>query len=139
IRRRQSENWARMVSERSDPVVDQEMSRRTLLKGGGAAIAGLSALQVAGPAHAFPGSGPGEEVIPWLDQPPEPPFPDTRFLKWEELDSFYTDPAKFMIVSHYGNPPDVSVEAWRLGIGGLVARPQSLSLADLKARPRREV
>jgi DMSO/TMAO reductase YedYZ molybdopterin-dependent catalytic subunit len=26
-----------------------------------------------------------------------------------------------------------------LGIGGLVARPQSLSLADLKARPRREV
>ena len=68
-------------------MVNQELSRRRLLKGGGAAIAGLSALQVAGPAHAFPG-GPGEEVIPWLDQPPEPPFPDTRFLKWEELDSF---------------------------------------------------
>jgi hypothetical protein len=49
-------------------MVDQEMSRRALLKGGGAALAGLSALQVAGPAHAFPG-GPGEEVIPWVDQP----------------------------------------------------------------------
>jgi DMSO/TMAO reductase YedYZ molybdopterin-dependent catalytic subunit len=119
------------------PVVNQEMSRRTLLKGGGAAIAGLSAVQVAGPAHAFPG-GPGEKVIPWLDQPPEPPFPDTRFLKWEELDSFFTDPEKFMIVSHYGNP-EVNAAAWRLGIGGLVAQPQSLSLDELKARPRRAV
>src|SRR3954447_19024032 len=115
----------------------QDVSRRTLLKGGGAALAGLSALQVSGPAHAFPGHG-DEQVLPWLDQPPDPPFPDTRFLKWEELDSFYTDPAKFMIVSHYFNPA-VDAAAWRLGIGGLVARPQSLSLADLKARPRREV
>ena len=119
-------------------MVNHEMSRRTLLKGGGAAIAGLGAVQVAGPAHAFPG-GPREKVIPWLDQPPEPPFPDTRFLKWEELDSFFTDPEKFMIVSHYGNPV-VDAATWRLGIGGLVARPQSLSLDDLKnARPRREV
>jgi hypothetical protein len=45
---------------------DRAMSRRTLLKGGGAAFAGLSVINVAGPAHAFPG-GPGEEVIPWLD------------------------------------------------------------------------
>ena len=32
---------------------NQELSRRTLFKGGGAAVAGLGALQVAGPAHAF--------------------------------------------------------------------------------------
>ena len=115
----------------------QDMSRRTLLKGGGAAIAGLSALQVAGPAQAFPG-GPGEEVIPWLDQPPEPPFPDIRFLKWEELDSYLTPAEKFFIVRHYGNPDrEPGAGAWR--IDGLVARPQSLSLADLMARPRREV
>jgi len=113
------------------------MSRRTLLKGGGAAIAGLSALQVAGPAHAFPG-GPDDEVMPWLDQPPEPPFPDTRFLKWEDLDSYLTPPEKFFIVSHYNNPA-LDPAAWRLDIGGLVARPQSLSLADLMARPRHEV
>jgi DMSO/TMAO reductase YedYZ molybdopterin-dependent catalytic subunit len=120
-------------------MVDQEMSRRALLKGGGAALAGLSALQVAGPAHAFPG-GPGEEVIPWVDQPPKPPFPDDpKFLKWEQLDAFFTDPANFFIVSHYGNQ-NVDAATWRLGIGGLVARPQSLTLADLRAaRPRREV
>ena len=33
----------------------QDVSRRTLLKGGGAALAGLTVLRVAGPAHAFPG------------------------------------------------------------------------------------
>ena len=115
----------------------QDMSRRTLLKGGGTTIAGLSALQVAGPAQAFPG-GPGDEVIPWLDQPPEPPFPDTRFLKWENLDDYFTPPEKFFIVSHYDNP-DVNATTWRLGIEGLVACEQSLSLADLMDRPRREV
>jgi DMSO/TMAO reductase YedYZ molybdopterin-dependent catalytic subunit len=116
----------------------RDMSRRTLLKGGGAALAGLSALQVAGPAHAFPGGGPGEVVIPWLDQPPDPPFSGAQLLKWEELDSFYTDPRKFMIVSHYDTPV-VDAASFRLGIGGLVARPQSLSLAELQARPRRDV
>src|SRR3954453_16440115 len=115
----------------------EDMSRRTLLKGGGAALTGLTALQVSGPAHAFPGH-PGEQVLPWLAQPPEPPFPDTRFLKWEELDSYFTDPEKFFIVSHYDNPA-VNAAAWRLAISGLVARPRSLALADLKARPRREV
>ena len=34
---------------------DQDLSRRALLKGGGAALAGLSVLQLAGPADAFPG------------------------------------------------------------------------------------
>ena len=31
----------------------QDVSRRTMLKGGGAALAGLTVLRVAGPAHAF--------------------------------------------------------------------------------------
>jgi DMSO/TMAO reductase YedYZ molybdopterin-dependent catalytic subunit len=120
-------------------MVEQDMSRRTLLKGGGAALAGLSALQLTGPAHAFPGE-PGEEVLKWEDQPPGPPFPgDPKLLKWEELDSFYTDPANFFIVSHY-EEPTVDPATYRLDVGGLVARPQSLTLADLQQmRPRREV
>ena len=52
----------------------QDFDRRTLLKGGGAAFAGLTVLKVAGPAHAFPGHPGEEEVLPWLDQPTEPPF-----------------------------------------------------------------
>jgi DMSO/TMAO reductase YedYZ molybdopterin-dependent catalytic subunit len=114
------------------------MSRRTLIKGGGAAFAGLTVLRVAGPAHAFPGH-PGEEVVlPWLDQPEEPPFPIPNQLKWEALDSWLTPADDFFVVSHY-NQPALDATGWRLDIGGLVARPGSLTLADLKARPRREV
>jgi Oxidoreductase molybdopterin binding domain len=135
-----------------------EISRRSLLKGGGA-LAGLTVLRVAGPAHAFRDhSGdddghydqrdpaqtlgePGEEVIPWLDQPPESPFPDNvgNLLKWEELDSWLIPSEDFFFVNHYGPPDGLNEATWRVGIAGLVARPQSLTLADLKARPRREV
>jgi DMSO/TMAO reductase YedYZ molybdopterin-dependent catalytic subunit len=118
---------------------DPTMSRRTLLKGGGAAIGGLTVLQVGGPAHAFPGR-PGDEVIPWLDQPAENPVPDVivRQLRWEELDSWLTPADEFFVINHYGQP-SLSAADWRLDIDGLVARPQSLTLADVKARPRQEV
>ena len=120
-------------------MVNQEMSRRTLLKGGGAAVAGLSALQVAGPAHAFPG-GPGEVVIPWLDQPDPNPVPDVlqNLLVWEKLDSWLTPADNFFVVSHYGNQT-VPEAGYRLRLGGLVAHRQSWTLAELKRRPRREV
>jgi DMSO/TMAO reductase YedYZ molybdopterin-dependent catalytic subunit len=116
----------------------QDMDRRTLLKGGGAAFAGLTVLQVAGPAHAFPGTPGEEEVLPWLDQPPDPPFTIPNQLKWEELDSWLTPADNFMVVSHF-NEPVLNETDWRLDIGGLVAKPRSLTLAYLKARPRREV
>ena len=59
------------ATENEEPVrgtesttVNREVSRRTLLKGGGAALAGLTGLtvlQVAGPAHAFPSGEAGRE------------------------------------------------------------------------------
>ena len=112
---------------------NQEISRRTLLKGGGAAIAGLGAVQVAGPAHAFPGDPAGRLSRGWTSLR-RAPFPDTSLLKWEELDSFLTPPTSSSSSATTAIPP------WtrRLGglrIGGLVAQPQSLSLADLKAPP----
>ena len=120
-------------------MANQEMSRRTLLKGGGAAFAGLTTVHVAGPAYAFPGH-PGDEVIPWLDQPAPNPVPQIaqRQLIWEELDSWLTPADEFFIISHY-NTPTLDQATHRLDIGGLVARPQSLTMADLRARPRREV
>jgi DMSO/TMAO reductase YedYZ molybdopterin-dependent catalytic subunit len=140
-------------------VDEHDVSRRTLLKGSGAALAGLTMLQVAGPAHAFPGhrdvddehddkSGdgprlgrPGDEVIPWLDQPPPFPFPDFggNQLKWEDLETWLTPTNQFHYVNHFGTPPDLDESTWRVGIEGLVARPLSLTLADLRSRKRREV
>jgi DMSO/TMAO reductase YedYZ molybdopterin-dependent catalytic subunit len=115
------------------------ISRRTLLKGG-AALAGLTVLRVAGPTRAF--GQPGEEVIPWLDQPPPGPFSPANvgnLLEWEALDSWLTPTDNFFYVNHYGQPDGLDEATWRVDLTGLVDRPQSLTLADLKARPRREV
>jgi DMSO/TMAO reductase YedYZ molybdopterin-dependent catalytic subunit len=117
----------------------QDISRRTLLKGGAAALAGLTVLRVAGPAHAFGQSG--GEVIPWLDQPGPSPNPNVtdKLLNWEALDRWLTPADNFFFVRHYGQPDGLDEATWRVDITGLVARPQSLTIADLKARPRREV
>jgi DMSO/TMAO reductase YedYZ molybdopterin-dependent catalytic subunit len=116
-------------------MVSQDMSRRTLLKGGGAALAGLTTMQVAGPAHAFPGER-DEVVIPWVDRQllTEPPFVQ---LEWEKLDSWLTPIGEFFVVYHFDVPP-AGERTGSLGITGLVDNPQSLSLADLKQRSRRE-
>ena len=118
---------------------DHEMSRRTLLKAGGAALGGLSVLQLAGPTHVLGQTG--EQVIPWLDQPAPNPIPANvgNLLTWEALDSWLTPAHNFFFVSHFGPPASLDQFAWRVGIEGLVARPRSLTLADIKARPRHEV
>ena len=118
---------------------NQDVSRRTLLKGGGAALAELTVLRVAGLAQAF--GDPGDEVIPWLDQPAPNPIPENvgNLLKWEALDSWRIPTNNFFFVNHYGQPAGLDESTWRVGIAGLVAHPQSLTLADLKARERREV
>jgi DMSO/TMAO reductase YedYZ molybdopterin-dependent catalytic subunit len=139
----------------------QDVSRRTVLKGG-AALAGLTVMHVAGPAQAFPGQSgedepigfdddrdesldalrqSGGQVIPWLDQPPPSPLPANvgNLLTWEQLDSRHTPADNFFFVNHYGTPASLDEAAWHVGIGGLVRRPQSLTLADIKARARHEL
>jgi DMSO/TMAO reductase YedYZ molybdopterin-dependent catalytic subunit len=117
----------------------QQMSRRELLKQSGAAIVGLTLLQSALLAQAFP-RRPGEEVIPWLEQP-QPPGSDFNLLDWQELDSWITPNQKFFRVVHYNKPlgPAIDEKDWRLEITGLVKRPLTFTLRDLKARPRQEV
>jgi DMSO/TMAO reductase YedYZ molybdopterin-dependent catalytic subunit len=90
-------------------------------------------------AHAFP-SRAGETVIPWLDQPSPNPVPAViqTQLVWEDLDSWVTPNDKFFSIAHFDRPT-IDANAWKLEIDGLVKKPLSLSLADLKARPRQEV
>src|SRR5882724_3103254 len=116
-----------------------DITRRTLLKAGGTVLGGLTAMRIAGPRKAFGYAG--EEVIPWLDQPPPPAPSDAtdNLQPWERLDSWLTPRDRFFNVNHYGQPTSLDESAWRVAITGLVARPQSLSLADLKAGQRREL
>src|SRR5262249_8568887 len=83
---------------------------------------------------------PGEEVLPWLDQPPpKPPAAAVgTLLQWEALDSYLTPADRFFTVAPYG-PPAVDAQTWRLEVGGLVEHPLTLTLAELRGRPRQEV
>ena len=118
----------------------REITRRTVLQGS-AALAGMAALGgLPLRARAAPVAA-GETVIPWLDQPPPFPFspaPAATQLVWEELGGQRTPDEKFFTVAHFGMQI-VREPGWRLDIGGLVGNPLSLNLADLRARPRREV
>jgi DMSO/TMAO reductase YedYZ molybdopterin-dependent catalytic subunit len=115
------------------------MSRRELLRQGSAAAVGLTLLQSPLLVQAFP-SRPGEEVIPFLERP-QPPSADFNVLKWDELDAWITPNAKFFRVAHYHKPlgPIIDEKDWQLEITGLVKRPMTFTLRELKARPRHEI
>jgi DMSO/TMAO reductase YedYZ molybdopterin-dependent catalytic subunit len=115
------------------------ISRRTLLKDGGSALAGLTVLRIAGPTQVL-GQTTGE-TLPWLDQPPPNPVPNNvgNLLRWESLETRVIPAQNFFWVNHYGQPDGLDETSWRVSIGGLVAHPRSLTLADIKARDRHEV
>jgi DMSO/TMAO reductase YedYZ molybdopterin-dependent catalytic subunit len=118
---------------------EREISRRAMLKGS-AALAALVALGF--PLEALEvEAAAGEQVIPWLDQPP--PFPDPDVvgtqLVWEELGAQLTPNEKFFTVQHYGHWLVIREQDWRLEVGGLAVKPLSLTLAELRARPRQQV
>jgi DMSO/TMAO reductase YedYZ molybdopterin-dependent catalytic subunit len=116
-----------------------QTSRRDFVGQSGAALGALSLISTPFLARAFP-SRAGEEVLPWLDQPPENPAPDAvrNLLRWQELDSWITPNDEFFAINHY-NWPTIDEQAWTLEIGGQTARPLTFTLEQLRARPRREV
>src|SRR3954468_20617283 len=116
-----------------------DIPRREFLVQGGAAIAGLTLANVPFLARAFP-ARPGEVVIPWLDEVPANPEPGVvlNLLKWEDLDSRITPNDKFFGITHY-EWPSVDEAAWKLEIDGLVRRPLTFPLRELKSRPRQGV
>jgi len=120
--------------------MSQQLTRRNVLKGGGAAVAGFTVMRLAGRAAAFPGGGTDEIVVPWLDQPAPNPVPDVvgQQLLWEDLDDRIIPTDEFFTVKHYAQP-ELDPSTWRLAIDGLVGQPQQFSLDDLKAQPRQEV
>jgi len=117
----------------------RDISRRDLLLQGSATLTGLALLHAPWVTQAFP-SRPGEEVIPWLDQPPANPSAGVveNLQPWENLASWLTPNDQFFQVAHY-NKPVIDDKAWTLEITGLVKQPLRLTLAALKARPRQEV
>jgi DMSO/TMAO reductase YedYZ molybdopterin-dependent catalytic subunit len=106
-------------------------TRREILKGS-LAVAGLGVLGI--PEWALPVLAQGEDVVPFTDLPPTinlTPAADRRIIDIRKIDGPFTPRDQFFTTQHYGHP-DIDPAAFRLKISGLVDRPISLSLAELR-------
>lgn len=112
--------------------------RRNLLKGAlGTSVVALGAS--AFPSWLMPVLAQGEVEVPFTDVPDTfrvlPARPGANhFLDTSKISSFYTDNEDFYIVQHYGQP-EVDVANYELRVTGLVDRPLSFTLDQLRARP----
>ena len=106
-----------------------QTTRREIIKGtlAGAALGAL-------PAWAIPALAQGETLVPFTDLPANAnfaPAPDRRVVDLRRIDGPFTPADQFYTIQHY-NQPEIDPAAYRLSISGLVDRPISLSLDDLR-------
>jgi DMSO/TMAO reductase YedYZ molybdopterin-dependent catalytic subunit len=105
-------------------------SRRETLKGG-LALAGAAAFGL--PEWALPAPPQGDVVVPFSDMPENFPTDrgETRLVDVRKIDGPFTPADRFYAVQHYGQP-EVDSASYRLKVSGLVDKPTSLSLAELR-------
>jgi DMSO/TMAO reductase YedYZ molybdopterin-dependent catalytic subunit len=112
-------------------VANHQNTRRELLKGG-LALAGLGVIGV--PEWMLPALAQGETLVPFTDLPEKitlAPTADRRIIDIRTIDGPITPADQFFTTQHYGHP-EVDPAAFRLKITGLVDRPRSFSLAELR-------
>lgn len=114
----------------------QSLSRRRML--GTGASAALAAAFAQSPLTTFGLADPEEGAVhvPFVDV--QPFDPKRRMVKWDELKEWITPSEDLFTVGHYGTPT-VDAATWRLEIGGMVKKARTLTLAEIKARPRKEI
>jgi DMSO/TMAO reductase YedYZ molybdopterin-dependent catalytic subunit len=113
-------------------MTDTLLNRREALQTGALSTGALLAL-FADPRLALPNQAAEETLVPFLDMPRARP----GSLDWETLTEWLTPQDQVFSVSHY-NVPEVKADGYRLEVTGLVKEPKSLTLDELKARPKSE-
>ena len=109
----------------------KQSTRREALRGS-LAVAGLSVLGL--PEWAFPELAEGEVLVPFTDMPENFPTtmgPDRRIIDIRKIDGPFTPKDQFYTVQHMGHP-EIDLATYRLKVSGLVERPKSLSLDELR-------
>ena len=108
-----------------------QSTRRDILKGS-LAVAGLSVLGI--PEWALPALAQSETLVPFTDIPenfPTVTAADRRIIDIRKIDGPFTPKDQFFTTQHYGHP-EVDPATFQLKISGLVDRPTSLSLDELR-------
>ena len=110
--------------------MSEHTTRREALKGGLAAT-GLLGLQ---PDWAIAALAEGEIIVPFTDLPANfnpTPSPERRTLDVRKIDGPFTPRDQFFTTQHYGHPV-IDPATFALKISGLVERPKSFPLDDLR-------
>jgi DMSO/TMAO reductase YedYZ molybdopterin-dependent catalytic subunit len=102
---------------------------------GSIATAALFCARFPPPVFALASDEEPGTFLPFADQVATPNRP---MVQWARLADWITPMEEFFAVSHYG-PAKVEADRWRLEIAGLVRKPRSFSLADIKARRSQEM
>ena len=108
-----------------------QTTRRDILKGS-LALAGLSMMGL--PEWALPALAEGETVMPFTDIPANANFAtngERRNYDVRKINGPFTPKDEFFTTQHYPHP-QIDPAAFRLKISGLVNKPMSISLDDLK-------
>jgi DMSO/TMAO reductase YedYZ molybdopterin-dependent catalytic subunit len=106
-------------------------TRREILKGS-LAVAGLSLLGV--PDWAIPAMAEGATLVPFTDMPENVVTvtdAERRIIDVRKIDGAFTPRDQFFTTQHYGHP-QVDPATYHLKITGLVDKPRSYSLDDLR-------
>jgi DMSO/TMAO reductase YedYZ molybdopterin-dependent catalytic subunit len=108
-----------------------ESTRRDILKGS-LALGGLALLGI--PDWALPALAQGETLVPFTDLPANVvtnPAADRRIIDIRNIEGPFTPKDQFFTTQHYGHPV-VDSAAYRLKVTGLVNKPLTLSLDELR-------
>jgi DMSO/TMAO reductase YedYZ molybdopterin-dependent catalytic subunit len=109
-----------------------QFTRREIIKAG---LGGMALCMSSLPFRAFPfpAQEPEEEPVPFLGVPKT----TGNRLDWETLTEWLTSEDQAFNVQHYGIP-EIDEKDFKFEIGGLVSRPITLTIGDLKALPRKD-
>jgi DMSO/TMAO reductase YedYZ molybdopterin-dependent catalytic subunit len=114
-------------------MTNANLNRRDALKA--TAVAGVASWATwSFPAYVDANTAADEELVPFLGMPRTPP----NRLDWEMLEDWLTPVDQVYNVQHYGIP-EVDPKEYRLDIGGLVDKPKTLTLDELKSLPQKKL
>jgi DMSO/TMAO reductase YedYZ molybdopterin-dependent catalytic subunit len=121
-----------MITRDEPLLTPSQFSRREIVKAG---LSGMAMCVAGRPfgALAFPPEQPDEELVSFLDMPRA----GEKRLDWETLSDWLTPQDQAFNVQHY-DIPEFEAKDFKLEVTGLVAKPMTLTMNDLKALPRKD-